>query len=60
MWSAAPNVIEQIESYRPLCVKCGTRTQLARIEPSDDLDHDLRTFECVSCGNAAVVKVKFK
>lgn len=38
--------INPIQLYRPLCSKCGTLTQLARIEPSGDPDHDLRTFEC--------------
>ena len=55
-----PSVINQIQLYRPLCSKCGTLTQLARIEPSDDPDHDLRTFECSMCGNSDVVKIKFK
>ena len=29
-------------------------------EPSDEPDYDLRTFECIACGNADVVKIKFK
>ena len=60
MRRADPSIINQIQLYRPLCSKCGTLTQLARIEPCDDSNHDLRTFECVSCGNADTVTVKFR
>jgi ribosomal protein S27AE len=49
-----------VQLYRPLCSKCGTLTALARIEPSNEPDHDLRTFECPACGNADVVTIKFK
>jgi hypothetical protein len=60
MRSAEPSIINQIQLFYPLCFKFGTLTQLARIEPCGDLDHDLRTFECVSCGNADNVTVKFR
>ena len=60
MRPAEPSIINQIQLYRPLCSKCGTRTQLARIEPCDDPGQDLRTFECVACGNADMVTVKFR
>jgi DNA-directed RNA polymerase subunit RPC12/RpoP len=60
MRSAEPSVINQIQLYRPLCSKCGMHTQLARIEPAPEPDHDLRTFECTACGSADVVKIKFK
>ena len=52
--------INQLDLYRPACPKCGERMWIARIEPSDDPGHDLRTFGCVACGNADVMKVKFK
>lgn len=52
--------INQVQLYRPLCSKCGTLTQLARIEPSDEPGHDLRTFECIACGNSDVVRIKFQ
>ena len=52
--------INQIQLYRPPCSKCGAPTSLARIEPTDETDYDLRTFECVSCGHADVVSVRFK
>jgi len=55
-----PSIMNQIQLYRPLCSRCGTLTQLARIEPGDEPGHDLRTFECVTCGNADVVTVKFR
>jgi hypothetical protein len=54
-----PSQLNMIQSYRPLCTKCGGLTSLARIEPATEADHDLRTFECITCGNAAVVKIKF-
>ena len=50
----------QVQLYRPLCSKCGQLTQLARIEPAEEPHHDLRTFECLTCGNTDVVLVKFK
>ena len=52
--------INRVQLHRPFCSKCGTLMQLARIEPCDDPDHDLRTFECVMCGNADVVQVRFR
>jgi hypothetical protein len=55
-----PNQVNQVQLYRPPCPKCGLPTALARIEPSDDSDHDLRTFECELCGHAQVVTIKFK
>jgi hypothetical protein len=60
MQSSEPSIINQIQLHRPLCSRCGRLTQLARIEPTGEPDHDLRTFECVACGNADVVKIKFK
>ena len=60
MRTAEPSILNQIQLYRPLCSKCGTLTHLARIEPCDDPNHDLRTFECVACGNADTVTVKFR
>ena len=52
--------INQVQLYRPRCSKCGGPTQLARIEPCDDPDHDERTFACVVCVNTDKVKVKFR
>ena len=60
MRPAEPSIINQIQLYRPLCSECGTLTHLARIEPAPEPDHDLRTFECVSCGNADMITVKFR
>jgi hypothetical protein len=39
----------------PALLQCGTLTQLARFEPAGEPDHDLRTFECITCGNADAV-----
>lgn len=55
-----PHRVNQVQLHRPPCSKCGTLTQLARVEPSDDPSHDLRTFECVGCSNLDVAKVRFK
>jgi hypothetical protein len=55
-----PEPVNQIQLRRPLCSKCGTLTSLARVEPSDITDHDLRTFECSACDNTETVLVKFR
>jgi len=55
-----PSQLNQIQLYRPRYSKCGTLTQLARIEPADVPDRDLRTFQCVTCGNADVVRIRFR
>ena len=60
MRPSEPSLINQIQVYRPLCSKCGMLTQLARIEPLEEPDQDMRTFECVACGNADMVTVKFR
>jgi len=51
---------EQSQLYRPLCSRCGTLSTLARVEPAEEPNHDLRTFECPACGHSDVVKVKFR
>ena len=33
---------------------------LIRSEPSAEPDHDLRAFECPSCGHVDLVKMKYK
>ena len=33
---------------------------LASIEPAQEADHDLRTFQCDACGECEVVKIKFR
>ena len=60
MRPAEPSIINQIQLYCPLCSKCGALTQLVRLEPCDDPDHDLCTFECVACGNADTAAIKFR
>jgi len=60
MAQSSPSEINQLQLYRPLCSKCGTLTQLARIEPALEPDYDLRTFACVACDNVDVVKIRFK
>ena len=44
----------------PPCSKCGGPMWLARIEPTDKPDHDLRTLECPQCEHSETLVVKFK
>jgi len=55
-----PSHGKQSQLYRPLCSKCGTLSTLRRVEPSPEPGHDLRTFECPSCGHTEVVTMKFR
>ena len=52
--------VNQIQLYRPQCSKCGALCVLEHVEPADDREHDLRTFECTSCGTYDVVKMRFR
>jgi len=45
---------------RPRCEHCGNTMWLARIQPADEPDHDVRTFECSTCRTSLVLTVKFK
>jgi hypothetical protein len=60
MRSAEPRVINQIQLYRPPCQVCGGLTSLTRIEPCGEPNHDMRTFECDTCGTGEVVMIKFR
>jgi predicted RNA-binding Zn-ribbon protein involved in translation (DUF1610 family) len=60
MSRSEPNRRQLSQLYRPLCSKCGTLSILVRVEPSPEPDHDLRTFECPSCGETDVITMKFK
>ncbi|RJF69648.1 hypothetical protein D4Q52_19595 [Rhodopseudomonas palustris] len=42
---------------RPSCTECGDRMALARIAPIESI-HELRTFECASCGQVDRYAVK--
>jgi len=53
---SAPKQLAQL--YRPLCSRCGALSLLVRSEPSGEPDHDLRTFECPSCGRVDAIKMK--
>jgi len=55
-----PSQVNMLQPFRPPCSKCGGVTALSRIEPSDEPDHDMRTFECTACDNVEVAKVKFR
>ena len=59
MSQPASVLINQVVPYQPACSKCGARTMLRGIEPSEHKGHDLRTFECLSCGNIDVVTIRF-
>jgi hypothetical protein len=45
---------------RPRCEECRAPTTLARIEPTDDPDYDLRTFQCIACDHVQSAKIKFR
>ena len=60
MPKSEPSQINMMQVYRPVCAKCAGLMLLARIEPSDEPDHDLRTFECPFCQHTEVVEVKFR
>jgi ribosomal protein S27AE len=42
------------------CPKCGLPLFLSCIKPSDQDDHDQRTFECSKCAYAETVIVNFR
>jgi hypothetical protein len=44
---------------RPNC-QCGATMWLSAIEPTDDPDWDLRTFECPRCQKVQQHEVKFR
>ena len=55
-----PSQLGQLRYYRPACSQCGRQTWLVRIEPAEEPGHDLRTFECASCGHSEVIKMKYR
>ena len=42
------------------CPRCGAPLILSLIEPTDQADHDQRTFECSTCAYAEVAVVKYR
>ena len=44
------------------CPTCHLPMFLSRIEPSggDEPDHDIRTFQCMTCKHAETVSIKFR
>jgi hypothetical protein len=60
MRGGEPGAVNSVALYRPPCPNCGGLTMLARIEPAQETDHDLRTFECDVCGRRETIKIKFK
>jgi hypothetical protein len=42
------------------CPRCGVPMFLVSIEPTDQPDHDRRTFECSSCTYHEVVTVMYR
>jgi len=55
-----PSAVNMLRLFTPSCSKCGASTSLAGIEPAPEPDHDLHTYLCVACGQAEVVKTKFR
>ena len=60
MDKGAAGRINEVQAYQPQCPKCGGSTTLASVEPSDDPEHDLRTFECAVCDHSEAVKMRFR
>ena len=44
----------------PPCDMCGMPMFLSHVEPADEVDHDRRTFECLTCRRSHTVTVKYK
>jgi ribosomal protein S27AE len=42
------------------CPNCGQPMFLSVIEPSEDIDHDQRTFECSLCAYAETMTVRIR
>ena len=42
------------------CPTCHLPMFLSRIEPGNEPDHDMRTFECLTCKHAETVSIKFR
>jgi hypothetical protein len=55
-----PSPVNQLQTYRPPCSKCGAPTMLARVELAASADHDSRSFECIARGHSDTALVKFK
>jgi hypothetical protein len=60
MQQSEPSQINQLAVHNPRCARCSGPTILVGIEPASEPDHDLRTFECVTCGTSEVVRAKFR
>jgi hypothetical protein len=45
---------------RPPCTHCGATMWLSSIEPTDDPDWELRTFECPRCQEVEKFEVKIQ
>jgi DNA-directed RNA polymerase subunit M/transcription elongation factor TFIIS len=60
MQHSEPSIINALQLYRPSCSKCGSLMMLARIEPAAEPGHDLRAFECETCGRAEIVEAVFR
>ena len=45
---------------RRRCPKCGLQMFLSRIEPSDQVDREERTYECAMCPYGETLTVKFR
>ena len=58
------DVFRNVEYCQPVgkrrCPKCGWPMFLSSIAPSDQVDHDERTFECSTCAYAETATVKFR
>lgn len=55
-----PSQLNALQAYRPQCSKCGSLTVLTSIEPSAEVGHDLRKFQCENCGTSEAVMIRHK
>jgi len=53
-----PSPLPPIERRR--CPKCGLQMFLSYIAPSDHVDCEERTYECLGCDYEQTVRVKFR
>jgi hypothetical protein len=56
----APTPSPATKEVRQPCAVCGQPAWLTRIEPAQERDYDLRTFECGTCGATRTVQIKFR
>jgi hypothetical protein len=46
--------------FRRRCPSCGLQLFLTRIEPTDHVDYEERSYECSACAYEETVRVRFR